>query len=111
MWTTASTGFDIGVAWSFQGDGHLHVHADYLFHRFDVFDVSSGSLPLYFGIGGRILIRDNADDRIGVRVPVGVEYYFEGAPVAVFGELVPILDLAPSTDFDINGGLGVRFYF
>jgi hypothetical protein len=25
--------------------------------------------------------------------------------------VVPILDLAPDTDGDINGGLGVRFYF
>jgi hypothetical protein len=111
MWASQSTAFDIGLAWSFSGSGHFHIHGDYLFHRFSVFDVSEGSLPLYFGIGGRILLRDNADDKIGVRIPVGIEYFFEGAPIAVFGELVPILDLAPDTDFEINGGLGVRFYF
>ncbi len=111
MWTTKTTGFDLGLAWSWSGDGHLHIHGDYLFHKFGFFDVSQGALPFYIGIGGRILLRDNADDRIGVRIPVGLEYYFDDLPIAVFGELVPILDLAPSTDFDINGGIGVRFYF
>jgi len=111
MWTTQSTGFDLGLAWSWSGDGHFHIHADYLFHDFGIFDVSKGTLPLYVGIGGRMLFRDNADDKIGVRIPVGLEYYFESWPIAVFGEVVPILDLAPSTDFELNGGLGVRFYF
>ncbi|HER43429.1 MAG TPA: hypothetical protein ENO08_03110 [Candidatus Eisenbacteria bacterium] len=111
MWTTESTGFDLGLAWSWSGDGHFHIHADYLFHNFGLFDVSKGMLPFYVGIGGRMLFRDDDDDNIGVRIPVGIEYYFEGAPVAVFGEVVPILDLAPSTDFELNGGLGVRFYF
>ncbi len=111
MWTTKSTAFDIGVAWSFSGAGHFHIHGDYLFHNFGLFDVSKGSLPVYIGIGGRMLFRDNADDKIGVRFPIGIEYYFDDWPVAVFGEVVPILDLSPSTEGDINGGLGVRFYF
>ena len=109
MWTTKSTGFDLGLAWSFSGDGNFHIHGDYLFHNFGIFDVSKGSLPLYFGIGARILFQD--DTKIGVRIPIGIEYYFDTFPVAVFGEVVPILDLAPDTEFDINGGIGVRFYF
>ncbi len=111
MWTSENTAFDLGVAWSFSGNGHFHIHGDYLFHNFGLFDVSKGSLPLYFGIGARMLFRDNADDKIGVRIPIGLEYFFDGVPLAVFGEVVPILDLAPSTEFDINGGLGIRFYF
>jgi hypothetical protein len=111
IWMTENTGWDIGAAWSWSGDGHFHLHADYLFHNFNLFDVDKGSLPVYLGIGGRVLFRDNADDKIGVRFPIGVEYFFEDWPVAIFGEVVPILDLAPSTDGDINGGFGIRFYF
>ena len=33
-------------------------------------------MPLYFGVGGRMVLRDNKDDRFGVRVPVGVSYRF-----------------------------------
>jgi hypothetical protein len=73
MWTTDNTGFDVGVAWSWSGNGHFHIHGDYLFHRFGIFDVSSGALPVYIGIGGRILFRDEADDKIGVRFSIGLE--------------------------------------
>ena len=111
MWTSETTAFDLGVAWSFSGDGNFHIHGDYLFHRFGIFDVSKGALPLYFGIGARMLFRDNADDKIGIRFPIGIEYYFDDLPIAVFVEIVPILDLTPDSDFDINGGIGGRFYF
>jgi hypothetical protein len=109
MWTTKTTAFDLGLAWSFSGDGNFHIHGDYLFHNFGVFDVSKGSLPVYIGLGARILFQD--DTKVGIRLPVGLEYYFEDWPLAVFGEIVPILDLAPDTKFDINGGIGLRFYF
>lgn len=111
IWTTENTGFDLGAAWSFSGDGHFHIYGDYLFHNFGLFDVSKGSLPVYIGIGGRMMFRENADDKIGVRFPIGLEYFFEDWPVAVFGEIVPILDLAPETKGDVSGGIGVRFYF
>jgi len=110
IWTTSRTAFDFGAAWSFQGDGHFHLHADYLFHNFDYFDVDKGALPFYIGIGGRVRFQDG-DDRFGVRFVVGIEYFFEDWPMAAFVEVVPILDLAPETEGDINGGLGIRFYF
>jgi hypothetical protein len=42
---------------------------------------------------------------------VGLAYEFAGLPVDVFLEVVPIWDVALSYDFDLEGGLGVRFYF
>jgi len=29
----------------------------------------------------------------------------------VFVEVVPILDIVPDTEFEINAGIGARFYF
>lgn len=110
LWTTERTAFDLGVAWSFQDSGHFNLHVDYLFHNFSYFDVDKGSLPFYLGIGGRVRFHDG-DDRFGVRFVVGIEYFFEDWPMAMFVEIVPILDLAPETDGDVNGGLGIRFYF
>jgi hypothetical protein len=110
-WTTENTGFDLGAAWSWSGNGHFHIYGDYLFHNFGIFDVSKGTLPVYIGLGARMLFRDDQDDKIGVRLPIGLEYYFADWPIAVFGEVVPILDLAPETKGDISGGIGVRFYF
>jgi hypothetical protein len=110
FWTTANTAFDIGLAWSFGDGGHFHIHADYLFHNFDFFEVDSGNLPLYFGIGGRARIQDE-DSRIGLRVAVGIEYILESHPFSFFFEIAPVVDFAPETDADINGGIGVRYIF
>ena len=102
----------LAAAWSFADNAGLHLHADYLVHKFDLIPVEKGSLPFYFGIGGRIRFAEgNGDDRIGIRIPVGLDYIFADAPLDIFLELVPILDLAPDTDLDFNGAVGIRFFF
>jgi hypothetical protein len=109
MWTSDATAIDIAGAWSFTDDGAAHIHADYLYHRFDVFDLQKNKLPLYFGIGGRVKFLD--DTRVSLRLPIGIDYLFADAPLDIFLEVVPMLDVAPETDFDINAGIGVRYFF
>ena len=110
---TRDTALDVGVAWSLVKDSHFHLHADYLFHNFSIlareFDVSEGELPLYYGIGGRVRFDDDA--RGGLRLVAGVSYHFEDAPLDVFLEIAPIMDLVPKTELDINVGFGIRFWF
>ena len=38
-------------------------------------------------------------------------YQFEGAPVDIFAEIVPGLNLLPGIGFDIGGGIGLRYFF
>jgi len=99
-------------AWSFADEKELHIHADWLFHNWsvlqDAFEVKSGKLPLYYGIGGRIKLED--DTRVGIRFVIGMSYIFENAPVDIFMELAPIMDIAPSTELNGNIGLGARFW-
>ncbi|WP_440999959.1 hypothetical protein [Fodinibius sp. SL11] len=110
-WTGGGNAIDVGVAWSFGRYDAITLQADYLWHNYSVFsDVEQGSLPLYYGIGGRLVLGDK-DSYIGARVPIGLNYLFEDAPVGLFIEAAPILNLAPSTEFDIDGTLGARFYF
>ncbi len=108
MWTGDNTAIDAAAAWSLAGQASLHVHADILLHSFAI-DVDEGELPLYFGIGGRVLISN--DPGVGVRVPFGMAYHFEDVPIELFLEVAPILDLLPATEFNMNSGLGVRYYF
>jgi hypothetical protein len=110
FWTTWNTGLDIGLAWSFGDNGHVHLHADYLFHNFNVFEIDEGDLPVYFGIGGRVRLEDD-DSRVGLRIPIGMEYILADTPLSFFFELVPIVDFAPETEGSFNGGLGVRYIF
>ncbi len=45
------------------------------------------------------------------RVEIGLTYIFERAPLDVFFEIVPLLDLTPETRGDVQGAVGVRYYF
>jgi hypothetical protein len=108
-WTTRSQAVDVAVAWAFDREEAVHVHADYLFHNFRLFRVEKGDFVLYYGIGGRI--KAESRTRFGIRIPIGISYFFEDAPVEIFFELGPIMDLAPSTLFRMTTGVGVRYYF
>ena len=87
-WMSSKTAVDAAVAWS-SLDDFLYVHADFLVHNFDIIDVSDGQLPLYFGL----------------------DYMFGSAPLDIFVEIVPGLTILPGIDFDIDGGIGIRYWF
>jgi len=106
MWQSDNTAFDAGFAWSFGGSGSVHVHADYLRHNW--LDVNTGSLALYYGLGARVRIADNP--RFGVRIPIGLQFLIPDTRLSAFFEVAPLLDLAPETSFDVNGGLGLRIF-
>ena len=105
------TGIDGGVGWKTSGDSEFHIYADYLYHLYDILRVPQGQLPLYFGAGLRYVDRENKDDKFGVRIPLGIEYLFQNVSLGAFFELVPILNLTPDTDFDLEAGIGIRFFF
>jgi hypothetical protein len=55
--------------------------------------------------------QEEDQNRLGVRVPLGLDYLFARSHLEMFFEVAPILDLAPSTDLRVNAGLGIRYYF
>jgi hypothetical protein len=117
-WLGPSSALDFAVAWSFERYNSLTIHADYLKHNFRLIKVDKGALPFYYGIGGRIKLKDddaprnnNDEARLGVRVPVGLAYHFENVTLDVFLEVVPILELVPSTDFTMSAAVGIRYFF
>ena len=125
VWIGGDRAVDFGLAWGLWRGGYLHLHADHLFHKMDLIDVGAGRMPLYFGPGlrlrtwnnGRYWHRGHYYDHdgtrvgLGIRFPVGVAYLFDDAPVDLFLEVAPTLDLIPGTFMDLDAGLGVRYYF
>lgn len=113
--------FDIKAGWSLAEHGKLHVTGDYQFlfpqtlSWSDDYDGSrheiKGLIP-YLGVGGRFLIHENEHDEtdfhVGVRLGGGVEYAINR--FALFLEIYPVIDIVPATDFDFDGGFGIRFY-
>jgi hypothetical protein len=119
IWQGRTTAIDGALAWSFVDD-FVQIHGDYLKHDLNLIKVEKGQLPFYYGIGGRIRFFDennpsngpsNDKTRLGVRVPLGLAYLFEKTTLDIFLEVVPILDLIPTTEFDLDAAIGIRYFF
>ena len=112
------TAVDGAIGFAPIGNG-VQVHADFLWHPWILEQQESFVLPLYIGIGGRVLDRNGRGDdedhiRIGARGVVGILFDFTSVPIDVFAELAGIVDLRTKGDavgVDINAGAGVRYYF
>lgn len=106
-----SNAIDGGVGWKTSGDNEFHIYADYLVHFRHLIEAKKGDLPVYLGGGLRWVKREKKENKFGVRIPFGVEYIFGGGSLGAFAELVPVMNLTPDTEFDLEGGIGIRFYF
>lgn len=126
LWTGEGGALAFGLAYGgFGRGGYVHAHADYLFHNFNLINVSKGRMALHYGPGvrvrswsgdqywnnGRYYDSRGGHTRLGIRFPVGLTYMFGAAPIDIFLEAAPALDIVPGTSFDVNGGLGFRYYF
>lgn len=115
-WLDKEHAIDGAAAWSSSENDSFQLHADYLIHNYEL--LNADNLPVYYGLGARLKFKDhdgrgrNRNDAIfGIRIPLGVTYLFDDAPLDLFFELVPVLDIAPDVDLDINAAIGLRFYF
>jgi hypothetical protein len=122
LWVSPLTAIDMGLGWSFwgdrlgddgveySGDSRIHLHMDYLWHWFDAIH-STERFPLYTGIGGRINAGGGDNSTVAVRGVLGIAWLPHQTPIDVFLELVPSLQVVPSTGFGIDAGLGIRYFF
>jgi hypothetical protein len=115
-WVDEEIAVDGALAWSYSENDSLQLHGDYLIHNYDLLE--DKEWPVYYGIGARLKFKDD-DGRgrnenhamFGIRFPLGITYLFDDAPMDLFFEVVPVLDLSPDLELDINAAAGLRFYF
>ncbi|MFC1586424.1 hypothetical protein ACFL5V_12825 [Fibrobacterota bacterium] len=102
-----------GSYYGYDRDGYrrLHLHGDYLIHNFEIIK-SSYSIPLYYGPGININFWDYGNlPNLGVRIVGGIAFIPPKAPLDIFLEIVPIIQLLPGVWLDVNMGLGIRYFF
>jgi hypothetical protein len=86
----------------------LYIHANYLWHNFQAFPVERGQLPLFWGVGGRMIAGN--DFAMGARACGGLEY-LPLAPIDIYLELGFVLDFIGHIGPDVDLGLGLRYFF
>jgi hypothetical protein len=109
LWTGYGNAIDGAVAWSFDDEDAVYLHGDFLFHKFYQYKEWRHRLLPYYGIGGRLKFEDRT--KVGIRIPLGMNYLLVNSPLDFFIEVVPLLDLAPSTEFSLDGAIGIRYFF
>lgn len=70
----------------------------------------SVNVPLRLGIGAAVFGSSDHIDA-GVRVPFELALAFKRTPLEIYGELAALLQLTDDPRFDLQGGVGLRFYF
>jgi len=116
-WLSGNSALTVGAAWAFQHEGNLFLYADYTLHSFNITDDEDfRNLAFYYGLGGKLSFEENKGDEedktiFGARIPLGLMLPIGGAPVDLFVEGVPTIDLIPGTDFGFNGGIGGHIFF
>jgi hypothetical protein len=88
----------------------FHMHMDYLFHNFNAIR-SRERFPLFYGPGINLEYYEYDELLIGVRGDFGIAWLPRRAPMDVFLEVAPVVNLFPAAFFNVNVGLGTRFYF
>jgi len=109
VWQSDYVAYDAALAWSFGNDGNVHIHVDYLLHNYKLIRTANNYTPIYYGIGARIKSQD--DVVLGVRFPLGIDFRSRRIPIDIFIEIVPAFNVIPETELDLEGGIGVRYYF
>ena len=121
---------DFGIGWIYRHyyyDDGLHLYGDYLWHPAVLTSSPSLTIPFYIGVGLRYWDFEYCDrdfcydgSALGIRVPIGISFDFNEAPVDIFIQLVPVLDFLQDdyyeryddrTHLGIDVSAGIRYWF
>ena len=108
FWTKETDAVEVAVGWKKK---ETEIHADYLWHNFDLLPVKNGRLPVFYGLGIETKLKEGEDNEIGIRTIAGLEYLFDMVPFDFFLEVAPVLQLTPESKIKGEAALGFRFFF
>lgn len=68
-------------------------------------------VPLRLGIGGAVYALVDGDPFFSVRAPFEVGLRFRRTPLEIYGEIALQIIFFDDPDLDLQGGIGLRFFF
>ena len=115
LWTSNENAFDFGLGWTtFNNQNYpgsrVHFHMDYLWHSFDAIHATE-RFPIYYGVGGRMNSGAGYESALAIRGVVGIAWMPRRTPIDIFLEVVPSLELTPSSRFALDAAIGIRYFF
>jgi hypothetical protein len=109
--------FEAKLAWDFSqlavdGTGAFRFSTQLNYHLYfpGTFAIEGLDFPPFVGIGAEIVLSDGLPT-ISARMPFGIGYTFDGAPIELQLELGIGLVLFPAMAFRGSGGLAIRWVF
>ncbi len=98
-------------------DDDLYVHVNYHWHLVELTSGGGVAIPFRMGVGGFFGTFDDwgndfdNDVNLGARMPVGLDFDLESAPVQFWVEIGIGLSIFEDIDLHSDAGIGVRYYF
>ncbi|MDR3200963.1 MAG: hypothetical protein LBT68_05840 [Spirochaetales bacterium] len=119
IWISEVSALDAGAGWSFyrRTDDGMHIQGapyfyfEYLRHFYNAVKAQTGKFVYFIGVGAETV--NSSEMYFGVRIPFGMSYMFESAPLDVFLELVPSVVFIPGVTVTSDTGAcaGLRYWF
>ena len=114
-WVDRKLAVQGAAAWN-PGTGGLTGTTDVLLHTASMSNEGEIALPLYAGIGARVVEYDenteNGQWALGPRVPLGAEAILRDLPVAFFAEIAPAIEMGRGDpDLTADAAVGARVIF
>ena len=104
------------AAWNFAASSFF-LNVDLVMHSNELLKFDQFIIPVYAGFGGFVGAYSGTDKNregsgitLGVRIPLGILWYFSSLPLELSLEVGPGMTLVEKTAFHFSGGLGVRYY-
>jgi hypothetical protein len=132
LFVSPQAALDFGIGYAYQNyyyDDGLHIYADFLFHPTVLAHADAFELPFYIGGGIRYWDFDFCDPQglctyrgsaVGIRIPIGIDFDFNRAPIDIFLQIVPVIDFLHGDYYDryrdrthlaVDPSVGFRFWF
>ena len=108
FWTKETDAVEVALDWKKK---ETQLHADYLWHNFDLLPVKNGRFPVFYGVGIGAKLKGDEDNEIGIRTIAGLEYLFDAVPFDLFLQIAPVLQLTPESKVKVEAAVGFHFFF